>query len=250
MQSLYNSSVIKAGSAKLEGQVLIKTKEEVPLQQEAADAAHMTAEEFKNYEKLANSILNKSRMDRERILEEAYKEAAVIEKEAYLKGYEEGKANGYEDGYKESYEKHMEKARLEAKQLADNASAMLLSAKAQYESYLKEKEANIVALAVSIAENILCESLESQQGLNKLVQEAIEASKNTKSYIIKCNSIHAKELQQAIDSLKHSLVLRAEIYLVEDNNLTPGNAVIEKDNGRVELGLDIALKSLREEFKL
>lgn len=241
-------SVIKADSAIKQGKKIIKTDESTVLIKVASENSSFNDEMLLNYESLAETIIQKAKEDSESIISKALSETQKIEQQAYEKGYQQGQQNGYEDGYKESYEVNIEKAKIEAAQINNEAIHLLNSAKKVYEEYLKLKEKEIIELSVKIAESILHEKLEKDQGLNKLIFEAIDISKKSKSYIIKCHPKHIDSVKEKVETWKHMLALNADIFVIEDLSAEPGNVVIEKENGKIQLGMDISMEKLKQAF--
>ena len=246
MHLSYSTGVIKAESAATQGKRLISTDERAYYFKETDETKELKNTYVESYERIAQGILNKAKTIREDIITKAYKEAAEIEKSAYEKGYDHGKSNGYEDGYRESYDANIEKGKKDAAELVRQGEDLLLSAKNAYENYLRDKEQEMVRLSITIAENIIRESLEGSEGLNHLILEALESSKRSTSYIIKANSVHIDTLEREIESWRSKLALKGEIILLEDNSLQPGNTVITTEKGRVEVGVDTALKKIAE----
>lgn len=247
MPSLYK--VIKNQSVEGNGKKLIDTEYEVK------DLSSVTIDENPNsgaiidsYENLAQSILEKARKQRDDIMSKAIEEAQSIEKEAYEKGYN----LGAEQGYKDSYETHMEKALNEAKVLLDEAkeesSNMVLSAKALVEQYMEQKQEDILNLAYTIAQKILKEQVKREQGIDNMVIYALNEYKTSKSYVIRCNETHYNHLKSEINNFKDAIALKADIFIICDNTLEEGNAVIEKDDGKIEVGIDIGFERIKKEL--
>ena len=99
-----------------------------------------------------------------------------------------------------------------------------------------------------MAEQILKKELKSKDGLNNLVYETIKESRNADTFIIKTNKIHVDEIKSNLSDWKESLGLKSEVFVVADESINAGNAMIEKNNGRVIVGIDIGMKSIREEI--
>lgn len=205
-----------------------------------------------SYKNIGEGILKSAKNQKEQILVKAYSEAEIIEKDAYEKAHKQGLQNGYEDGYKdgykESYEKHMIQVKEEGEEIRQSANSLLMKAKLEYEEYLSVKKEEIVELAYNMAESIVKEKLERGTGLNSFIESIIEKSRETKTFIIKCNGIHTKELEKNILSWKRQFALNGEIFILEDETMTPGNAVIEKENGKAIVGIDIGFERLREQL--
>ncbi|SHI40427.1 flagellar assembly protein FliH [Clostridium cavendishii DSM 21758] len=251
MQSSYsvikNNSVLNANDKRRIDTFYEHVSKEESIQSEPQKIDDSIVESYKN---IGENIIKSAKQQKETMLSKAYEEAQQIEKEAYEKAYDEGSKNGYEDGYKqgykESYEKHIEQATLEANAIVENASNILLDAKKQYEEYLVLKKNEIVKLAYNMAENIVKEKLEKEDGIINLLEEVIEKSKESSTFVIKCNKNHIESIENEIEKWKLKFALKGEIFVLEDSSLESGNAVVEKQNGKVMVGLDIGLEKLRE----
>ncbi|SJT62265.1 flagellar assembly protein H [Clostridioides difficile] len=117
---------------------------------------------------------------------------------------------------------------------------MLRSANENYAKYLEDKKSDILKLSLEIAKNILRKELVHEDSMNLLVEEAIQLSKDEENLIIKCNSIHAEELKSQVN--------RWEIFILNDDFIEPGNAIIEKPNGKVIVGFDIGMEAIKKEI--
>jgi flagellar assembly protein FliH len=193
-------------------------------------------------ELLANNIIEDANRLSEEIIAKGAETAKKIEKEAHESGYEAGSKEGYGVGY----EKALATARLEADLIIANANKLLLNAKLEYENYLEEKKDEIIHLAINMAETVLKRELSTKDGLNEILLEVIQNSKNAKSFIIKANDIHTAEIKSNIENWKLSLGLKGEVFIVEDNSLGEYDAVVEKNNGRVEIGLIAGIEGIRQ----
>lgn len=197
---------------------------------------------LESYENLAKSILENAKMQGEKILCGAYQETDEILQKANSKGYEEGYSKGYSDGN----EKIIAPATEEAKGIIANAEAILLSAKKEYEIYIEEKEKEIKEFILIAVENILKQRVESSDALNDMVLSAITNSKNVKLFIIRTNSLYFSELKSHVAQWKTQLGYKEDIIIIEDNSIEPGSAIIEKDNGKIVVGIDKGLEKLKE----
>jgi flagellar assembly protein FliH len=201
-----------------------------------------------SYKNIGESIIKNANLQKERILEQVYADSQRIEREAYEKGYKQGLANGYEDGYKESYEKHMAIAAQEGLEIRNNATAMLMDAKAQYEEYMCRVKEEIINLAYTMAEAIVKNKLQREDGINHYLEEIIAKSRECKTFVIKCNEVHLNEVKSNVSNWKSQFALQGEIFVLADNTIEPGNAVVEKENGKVIVGLDIGLEKIKEQL--
>lgn len=202
------------------------------------------------YRAMADKIIKAASSKRDTILSESNIRAIEIEKEAYQKGYEQGNANGYEDGHKEgyneAYDKNIDRAREEATNIVENANSILMNAKNEYEAYMFDRKIDIINLAMEIAENVTRKQLQVAEGITHMIDEVIEQSKSSKSFVIKCNEIHVDELKNRIEVWKQTYAQDASIFVIPDELMESGNAIIEKDNGKTTVGIDIGFEKIRE----
>lgn len=246
MQSSY--SVIKSPSVDVRESKYIKTdyayKGIITCEQVDGNDVSRTKESFANMRK---SILEKAYIEKEIIIKEAYEKAKTIEKETYEKAYEEGLNNGREDGYKDVYDNNIDKAKIEAKEIVDSAYVLLHSSKLEYENYLSLKQEEVLNLAYAITEHILSKNIAREDGINDFITNILEDSKNSKTFVIRCNEHHKESLESELAKIKKSLVLKSEIFIIVDNSIEIGNAKVELEHGIVEVGINKAIESIKKE---
>lgn len=237
-----------------ENRVVSKTTKkictEVFLANEDQDIEEVTFEEAQsfvsNYQNVVEDMLSDAKLKSEKYILESIEKSKVIEKEAYEKGYAQGHSNGLEDGYKEAYEKYMPEARKQAEDMITNAEVILSSAKSDYERYLELKKNEILELVLTVSNKVLKNVALDVTSINKLIDEAIELSKDEENVVIKCNSIYEEELKKNVPVWKTLNNIKGEIFIMADNSMNPGNAIIEKKSGKIEVGIDIGLEKVRE----
>lgn len=248
MQLLYN--VIKSSSIKDTGHKNIVTDEEIrsaKVERESKIKNHMDS-----YESLAKSIIENARKQSEAILSKAYEEAGNLEEEASVKAkkaYEDGLKKGYKEGYEKGYEDTVQKAKEESDAIISSAEDMLKNADLEYEKYLQSKTYEINELIITIAESVLKREVKQKDAINEMIFNALENSKNAKTFIIRCSSIYADEIKAQITAWKEKLGFLGEIFVIKDDSIEKGNAVIDKGNGKIVVGIDYAVKKLREIFE-
>jgi hypothetical protein len=248
-----NSSVIKDGNR----QIVTEFQKINEVQQKELNELNELNETnaklfIDSYENLAKTMIENAGKQREGILSAAYSEAEKLSKEAYEKAYQEGSQNGYNDGfnkaYEEGYKSNLDKALQEAEIIKNNADNVLKTCIEEKERYFKEKENEIKDLIINSVESILKREVRDADGLNNIIFEALSKVKNTKTFIIKSNQIHCEEFKSKIDLWKEQLPFKGDIFIIPDESIEEGSAVIERENGKIEVGVNIALEKVREIF--
>lgn len=212
---------------------------------------------YKNYESIAQKILESAKKKRDGIVTDAYRNAVDIEKNAYDKGYkagfEEGKIKGHDDGYKDGYEKNVQLGKDEAEKIinaagkkTENADNVLIDSANQYSLYLESKKSEIKEVILSICENILKTELSDVSLIDNMIFDVINDAKNTKTFVIRCNSKYIDSIKSKISEWKNKLNSEAEIFAVCDENIEDNSAVIVKNNGKVKVGIEEGISKIRE----
>ncbi|ERI91248.1 hypothetical protein HMPREF1982_03207 [Clostridiales bacterium oral taxon 876 str. F0540] len=250
MQSSYN--VIKNNTVKPTGLREIVTNIDI---EKAVDPEieKNTKPYIENYENLAKNILENARRQSEQIKLKAFDEIRILEQEALDKAeqlkkeaFEKGFTEGQQEGFNKAYYETIDSAKQEAEYIISNAHEVLNNAKTEYENYLSEKTREIGELVLSISRNVIKREIEDKGMINEMILNALETSKNSKNFIIRCNSLHIDELKSQVDNWKEQLGFFGDIFILKDNSLEPGNAVIDKGNGRIVVGIDYALLRIKD----
>lgn len=203
---------------------------------------------FESVDKIANAFIENAKSTAENLKNLAIEEAKDVEKKAFDKGFDEGK----QAGFNKAYEETVVKGKVEVenfKSLAEqNASNLMIVAKAKYEKYIIDQEESIKKLAISIAGHILNREVKDETGINDMIYAAVEKSKNCELIIIKCNELHYNAVTEAVELWKNNLPLYGKIFIIKDDILSDDTAIIEKNNGKIEVGINIGLDKIKEEL--
>ena len=71
-------------------------------------------------------------------------------------------------------------------------------------------------------------------------------NKGEESIILRANSLHVEELKKNCDRWKLSYVIKNEIFVITDDTMEPGNAVLEKPSGIVKVGVDTGMEQVKK----
>ena len=123
---------------------------------------------------------------------------------------------------------------------------MLHKAKVDYEEYLSVKSQEILELSYNIVSHILKENIGAEYGVNKFIENVLKDSKDSKSFVIRVNKLHKLALEEELSRWKLEFSLRGEVFILEDSSLKEGNAVVEMEKGKVEVGIEKALEKYKK----
>ena len=199
-----------------------------------------------NYESIGNSIVLEEKRKKDEIMYKAMEESQAMEREAYEKGYAQGKENGYEDGKKEAIENVLPQVERQAAETIKKADEILEGAKEDYIRYLESKKADIIRLSIAIAEKVIRKKVTDEDGISEILEEGIRLSKGEENLVIKCNPKYVSSIKEHIPVWKANYSISGEIFVLPNEGVSLGNAIIEKASGKVEVGIDVSLKAIEE----
>lgn len=195
-----------------------------------------------------DEIISKAKLESEKIIQDAHKECDDIKKRAYEEGHNLGVKNGYEDGYKEAYEDNIEKAKEESEEIINKANNILIESKDQVASYLKDNKKEIISLSISIAEKVLKEKFKDVDSMNNILEATINEYEIKENFVIRTNAMYIETLNAQLNDLKKQQSIKGEAFILADDFIQPGNAVIETNKGRLIVGIDCVMDKVKEEL--
>ena len=235
-----NSRIIKQGNREINTQLSVDARDShLPGDKGSLDV------NMESYENIANSMLESARRQSEKIISNAYIDAANAKTEAFKEGLDNGNKEGYEAAYKDALSGAMEAADA----VRVDADFILTSAKHEYSKYLIKKEKHIKALIINIAGNILKKEVKEMDALNEMIFDTIKSERNVKSYVIKINSTHFITIKDEIQNFKDRLAFQGDIFVIEDNFLDDGTAVIEIETGKSIVSISYGIEKIIEVFQ-
>ncbi|MBU3074156.1 hypothetical protein [Clostridium estertheticum] len=235
-----NSNVIKQGEEEISTHLSAKPLPKIMDEQQVIKNDNM-----ENYETLASNILQNARHESEKIISKSVIDAAEAKIGAVKEGLEQGNKEGYENGYNEA----ISGATQEANVVRAQADDMLKLSKSKYDEFLIEKEKHIKDLIVSIAENILKKEVKEPDAINEMIFNTLKAERNIKLYIIKTNNTHFDDVKGQVENWKAKLAFQGDIFVIEDNFLEDGTAVIEKETGKSIVSISYGIEKIVDMFK-
>ena len=260
MNSSYkNSKIIKGNDVIVIGKKTLRNsinrlpQEEVKVVNEVQDEEFIKREEeiklkLIEAEKRYEQIIKDAQEESFKIIEASKGEASGIEKKAYEQGHSQGLKNGYEDGYKEAYEDNIEKAKLKASEIIQNANDTLFEAKEHVISYMKENKEHILDLSISIAEQVLREKFNDISSMDNILINIIEEYELKENVVVKVNPLYKESLDNQIIELKKNYKVNGDVFILSDESIEQGNAVIDTLKGRLIIGIDCVLDKIKEEL--
>ncbi|MDD5382850.1 MAG: FliH/SctL family protein [Candidatus Margulisbacteria bacterium] len=172
----------------------------------------------------------KAKSEAQKIIDNALKEAEAIREEARQAGREEGRSES--------------SARIE------EALETLNQAVKERKNIIKDSEAEILRLAIKVAEQIIRSevSLHRDVSLN-IVAEAISRISDREQIIVRVNREDAEYIKRYKDRIAGIMDGVKSFSILEDANIEPGGCIIETNLGFIDAKISTKLKSIEEALK-
>ncbi len=174
----------------------------------------------------------------ERILREAKKQADLIQREAFEKGFSQGEKAG-----RELAERAMEET-----------LGALQEAVARLDLILKDSKGDmafeVVRLALAVARKILQREVSLEQGtVLQLVKAALAKARVREDVIVRVNPMDMESLLEAKGDLLRELEEVRSIRVEADESVERGGALVECSMGELDLRLERQFKEIEQAFQ-
>ncbi|MCR5303758.1 MAG: hypothetical protein K6E33_04280 [Lachnospiraceae bacterium] len=187
----------------------------------------------------ADRIISEARDEAERILEEARNEAEGV------------KASIFEEARERGYEQGTEDARGETEQIRNEYEEKVTALENEYNKMLLEAEPRMVEVITSVYEKVFSIDLDNYgQILLQLLRTAMRDSENSRNFIIHVSDHDKDAVSEERESLREAAGDSSTMDIILDTTLSPGQALIENDDGIIDCSVDTELKELTSRIRL
>lgn len=247
---LKSNGVVFKGIKPLKTTATVKTinNEETFDESEILKVNEEIEQQLEQAKNTCENMISNAQVESEKIVKEAQNECEDIKKKAYEEGHNIGLRNGYEDGYKESYEDNIEKAKQESEEIINKANDILIQANNQVINFIKSNKKDIINLSISIAEKVLKEKFKDIDSMNNILEATIKEYEIKENFVIRTNAIYIEKVNEQLNELKNQQLIKGESFILADDFIEPGNAIIETNKGRLIVGVDCVLEKVKEEL--
>ena len=84
--------------------------------------------------------------------------------------------------------------------------------------------------------------------MNLLILDVRKEYELKENFVVRVNEIYKESLDKQILELKENKVVDKDVFILGDESIDKGNAVIESVNGRLIIGIDDVLGKIKEEL--
>ena len=191
-------------------------------------------------------IVDRARVEAERIVEEAKAERERLIANASERGYEDGLTRGREQGWAEGIE-------LGKAEAIEAQSASLEQLRASWEHALEsfesmrsqqqlEAERHVLALAVKLGKRVAKRAIElDADAAIRQLAEAIDLTLSPSRVRIRVCAVDADAVRAALPGLSDRLHESASIVVVEDESLSHGSVIVEADQTEIDATIETQL---------
>lgn len=197
---------------------------------------------------LADQIIQEAEDRSQKIISDAMSAARKIEensKQDVLQEAERIRKEARDEGYNQGINEAMEKAAAEASNIKEQARSVLRQAEEIHRQTLESMEAEIVSLAVEIAEKVLSVNLEIHpQVVAELAEKAFSMLHDREKVFLFVNPSEYGIYEDRRDELMKHLSPGGLLDIISDPVILPGGFIIETEYGRLDARLDVRWENL------
>lgn len=223
----------------------VKHLEEESSQEKEINRDDLTEEETE----IIDEIILEAKSQAAAIIEEAEKDAKDIKnqldqetEEAYQKGFEKGYQEGLEKGAIEGEKKTLD----ELKILLESFDKIIKTTKSELDNSVENLQADLISMAVQISSKIVAAQMELKPELiNEIVFDMLKVLTDIDELTI---HIDGQLLQYINDEELKSEFMKQTINFIGDNNLKPGDCIIETNFGGKDATIENKLNLLEREL--
>ena len=96
---------------------------------------------------------------------------------------------------------------------------------------------------------MLLKEIENNDAITNMILDALENAKDSKDIIIKTKNNYKEDIEEKIELWKAKTVFNGKVFVIVDDNLEDGKAIIEKENGKIIVDAMSALDKIEEIVK-
>lgn len=113
------------------------------------------------------------------------------------------------------------------------------------DEYIAKNEAELVQLAVRVAEKLIGEELRSSpETISTIVREALRSVRRAKSFVLQVHPADAAILDERVTALRAAAGPFREIEIAANPSLSRGDCIVESDIGIIDARLETQLKNM------
>lgn len=190
----------------------------------------------------ADAIINSAQEEHDRVVKDAYDNAMEIMENAKNEGFSTGYKEGYDQGYQEGYGA--------SEVLIDEANEIKHNATLHYEQIIQSSEGQVMDLVMEITGKVLDKEMDDDDEIIfNLVRKGLGRLTQTESLRIRVSESDYINLVSMKKRILPLLDKVGDIQIVQDDNMTKGDCIMETDSGNIDSGIQTQLDYIKTAFE-
>lgn len=220
---------------------IIPTREFLKYTKNDTDAPIEQMENVQKAKIQKEELLTQAKTEAKNIVEKAHKQAQEIKNKAQETGYQEGFQRGQEEGYQIGQNQAFQ----ETKKIKEQAKQVLRGAHRESREYIQSTREEIIALATSMAENIIHFSIDiREENIVEMVKNALHQAEERRQVLFRCSSPSLSMLRANVEEFQR-ICPNAKFTFLEDKGVKEHGCIIETEEQVMNLDIDEQLKKIK-----
>jgi len=185
------------------------------------------------------------------VLTKARQEAACLKETAAKEGWAQGSAKGREEGFRRGMEEVGAQVRAEFDAALGHTAQVLQAIDTLYRETFKNMEAELVKLALTVAERVLFqEASVSPKAVSAALEAALSRLDQAHRVVLRVHPDDLASLQSVQADFKDRLSGLTKIAFEPDASLRRGDLIVESEAGRIDSTLKRRLAAVTADIDL
>lgn len=191
----------------------------------------------------SQKIIEKAESKSEEIMNSAYLRSKEVLEKAKEEGYNEGFQVGYKEGFDKGYDEGSEKSKLLIEESLEIKNEYIQ----KRNSLLKDLEADIIELVITIYEKVIGKKTEEDNELIiSLVLNGIKNLDLTDELTIICSKEDYEILEMARNEILAKSSFISDLEIKYDVSLNKGDCILETSKGNIDVSIQNQLEEVKE----
>lgn len=193
---------------------------------------------------IIEELMSQAQKKADKIILQAKEKAFSIDEQSKLEA-ERIKNEAYNEGYALGYEAGEKKANLELESKYAQVMSLVESIRLEKEEHIKENKKDIIELIFTLLEKVIDTIVDVKpEIINNLIEKIIEHVQESEKITIKINPIHVPYLDNSIKKIQNSCI--DQVKVIEDESLKIGDCLILTETGSVESIIEKQIDLLKD----
>lgn len=186
----------------------------------------------------------------QRLIEQAIRQAEILEQQAREQGYQQGYAKGYADGQQEATQSLFDRANEERAAFIEDITRFLEYAETQRQQAWEAMEPQILSLIFELSQKVIKQEIEATRTIAvTMIRNVLRRVNQSQTLRIR---VHPDDLDMARANREEILTMLdgiPHIEIIADRRVDEGGCIVDTDSGSIDARIGTQLSEIAETIR-